>query len=126
MRERRKRDVALFEAGSDVGKRIDEVRAERGWTIAELAKRSGVDSGNLSRLRLGDRRAERISVAHAFALADALGVETRWLFLGAGPKTTPSSSKLVEAHRLVRAAAELLEGSEQATQHTTQVVDREP
>jgi transcriptional regulator with XRE-family HTH domain len=108
MKERKKRDAAWFESVSDVGRRIDEVRAERGWTISEVSKRSGVDSGNLSRLRLGDRQAGRISVAHAFAIADALGVEARWLFLGSGPKVGMTPSTLAEAQRLVREAADLL------------------
>lgn len=108
--DRRKRDVAVFEPVSEVGRRIDAVRAERGWTISELAKRSGMDGGNITKLRLGDRQADRTGVAQALALADALGVEVRWLFLGQGPKTSVGAARLVEAQRLVREAAKLLEG----------------
>lgn len=105
---RTKRGMPFFEAESEVGKRIDAVCAELGWSLSELSRRSGVDSGNITRLRLGDRQAERTGVAQAFALADALGVELRWLFLGEGPRTALNSGTVAEAQRLVLAAAKLL------------------
>jgi transcriptional regulator with XRE-family HTH domain len=50
--------------------RLRVLRTERGWTLDELARRSGVNASTISRMETGRRR---IALDHLAALAGALG-----------------------------------------------------
>ena len=54
----------------DVGPRLRELRTERGWSLAEVAKRSGLSVSFLSSV---ERGTSSISVGNLFKLADAYG-----------------------------------------------------
>ncbi len=55
-----------------LGRNIARLRQERGWPQSELARRSGVSQGFVSRLESGDSMQTLVGVAAA--LARALGV----------------------------------------------------
>jgi transcriptional regulator with XRE-family HTH domain len=59
------------------GVRLKELRAERDWTLDQLARRSGLSKPFLSRLESGDRQA---SIAAALTLARVFGVSLDFLF----------------------------------------------
>ncbi|HUJ45442.1 MAG TPA: XRE family transcriptional regulator, partial [Opitutaceae bacterium] len=59
------------------GARLKELRAGRGWTLDQLARRSGLSKAYLSRLESGDRQA---SIAAALTLARIFGVSLDFLF----------------------------------------------
>lgn len=68
---------------TEFGLRLDQALAAKGWTQVRLAREAGAHTGSLSRMRSG-ARGLRTDPRTIFALADALGVEARWLFLGEG------------------------------------------
>jgi transcriptional regulator with XRE-family HTH domain len=51
-------------------RRLRVLRTERGWTLDELARRSGVNASTISRIETGRRR---LALDHLAALAGALG-----------------------------------------------------
>lgn len=57
--------------------RLGELRSERGWTLDELAERSGLSKPFLSRLEAGDRRP---SIAAVLTLARVYGVSIGAIF----------------------------------------------
>ncbi len=61
----------MDEALSVFGPRLRELRAGRGWTLAELAERSGLSKPFLSRLEAADRQP---SIAAVLTLAKVFGV----------------------------------------------------
>lgn len=65
-----------------VGDRVRQVRQERGWTVAELAKRVGIAQSSLSELELGDSK----GTAYIVDLALTLEVSPFWLNSGKGRK----------------------------------------
>jgi transcriptional regulator with XRE-family HTH domain len=71
-----------------MGKRIESERKALGWTQAQLAHK--VDPENFSQQAL-DRLEKRDSDTSKFAvqIADALGVNLRWLLTGNGRKDEP-------------------------------------
>lgn len=70
------------------GKRIRELREERGWSQVDLAKRSGVSKQAISKIEAPDSdHVGRFDSLHK--LAAALGVHISNLF-GAAPTATPS------------------------------------
>jgi len=54
----------------DVGQRLRDLRTERGWSLAEVAQRSGLSVSFLSSV---ERGTSSISVGNLFKLADAYG-----------------------------------------------------
>lgn len=58
------------------GRRLRELRQERGWSQYELARRAGVSQGTLSNIERGDTQP---FPATQRALAEALGMEAREL-----------------------------------------------
>ena len=68
-----------------VRRRLRELRAEQGLTLAQVAERATLDVSTLSRLEAGKRR---LALDHLPALAAALGVSTDDL-LGTGPARDP-------------------------------------
>lgn len=68
-----------------VRRRLRELRAERGLTLAQVAERANIDMSTLSRLESGKRR---LALDHVPALAGALGVSSDDL-LGAAPVPDP-------------------------------------
>lgn len=67
-----------------IQKRLEELLAESGTTQTALAKQVGVKRGAISAIVRG--RTKNPRPAHLFLIADALGVEPRWLATGQGPK----------------------------------------
>ncbi|HTB79713.1 MAG TPA: XRE family transcriptional regulator [Opitutaceae bacterium] len=57
--------------------RLKELRTDRGWTLEQLARRSGLSKPFLSRLESGDRQ---VSIAAALTLARIFGVSLDFLF----------------------------------------------
>lgn len=68
-----------------VRRRLRELRAERGLTLAQVAERAHIDISTLSRLEAGKRR---LALDHLPALAAALGVSADEL-VGAAPAPDP-------------------------------------
>jgi transcriptional regulator with XRE-family HTH domain len=59
--------------------RVEELREAKGWSQAELARRSGVPQPTISRIEAGESGS--ISLANLERLADALGVDAGYLIL---------------------------------------------
>lgn len=68
-----------------VRRRLRELRAERGMTLAQVAEKASIDVSTLSRLEAGKRR---LALDHIPGLAAALGVTADDL-LGAAPRADP-------------------------------------
>jgi len=68
-----------------VRRRLRELRARQGLTLAQVAERASIDVSTLSRLEAGKRR---LALDHIPALASALGVSADAL-LGVGPAPDP-------------------------------------
>lgn len=64
---------------SPVRLRITEIREVKGWSQAELARRSGVPQPTISRLESGKTRT--IDLDNLENLADALGVDAGYLIV---------------------------------------------
>ena len=62
---------------AELGFRLKELRADRGWTLEELAERTGLSKPFLSRLEAGDRQP---SIAAVLTLARAFGVAVGAMF----------------------------------------------
>lgn len=65
-----------------LGFRLRDLRANRGWTLEELAERTGLSKPFLSRLEAGDRQP---SIAAVLTLARAFGVSVGAMFESATP-----------------------------------------
>lgn len=61
----------------DVGRRIAEVRADRGWTQEQLAERLGIQTNNLQRMELG---MQNLTLRSIVRVANGLGVPLATLF----------------------------------------------
>lgn len=57
-----------------IGRRVKELRGERGWTQAELAERAGLKFQAVSRL---ERGGQSPTITTLQKIADAFGVEMR-------------------------------------------------
>jgi transcriptional regulator with XRE-family HTH domain len=79
---------------AELGRRIRGLRAERGWTLDELARRSGVTKSYLSRLEDGDRQP---SIATLLSLAGAFGIPMPALFEAQRPEENCSIVRAEEA-----------------------------
>ena len=69
---------------SDFSTRLGRLRATRGLTLSELARRSGVDKGNLARLEAGTAKAPTLETAKRLAQALRVPLST----LAAAPAVT--------------------------------------
>lgn len=69
-----------------VRRRLRELRAERGWTLAQVAERAHLDVSTLSRLEAGKRR---LALDHLPGLAAALEVSTDELLGTTRPTVDP-------------------------------------
>lgn len=67
----------------DYGERLRTARRARNWTQAELAEKSGVPQGTISKIERGDQETSRYDVL----LADALEISATWLARGTGQMT---------------------------------------
>ena len=90
----RTRDEELLRA---IGRRIADLRQQRGYTQERLAERIGIEPVTLSRLETGNRA---VSISSASRLADALGVGLGDLLDVQRP--LPESTTPPEAAELVR------------------------
>lgn len=70
---------------SPLGRRVYELREEKGWTLEVLAEKSGLCAHTISTTERGTREP---SLFTAICLADALGVTLDYLVLGRGTYTT--------------------------------------
>ena len=76
----------------NVAFRLKETRIEKGLSINELSRKSGVGSSNISRL---EKHEGALTVKTASKLAEALGVGTSWLLDGnIGEKEYPVEGRL--------------------------------
>jgi transcriptional regulator with XRE-family HTH domain len=80
-----------------VRRRLRELRAERGLTLAQVAERSNLDVSTLSRLESGKRR---LALDHIPPLAAALGVEAGDLLGTASPPDPRVRGRAVKRDRL--------------------------
>jgi transcriptional regulator with XRE-family HTH domain len=89
----------------DIGRAVKLCRSQKGWTLRELAKRTGIAISHLSMIERNQRDA---SMSVMRALANAFGMPLNVLiFLAADPKElTGISNELKE--KLSCAALELL------------------
>lgn len=89
----------------DIGRAVKLCRSQKGWTLREVAKRTGIAVSHLSMIERNQRDA---SMSVMQGLANAFGMPLNVLiFLAADPKElTGISNELKE--KLSRAALELL------------------
>jgi transcriptional regulator with XRE-family HTH domain len=66
---------------SPLGRRVYELREEKGWTLEKLAEKSGLCVNTVSTTERGTREP---SLLTAMCLADALGCSLDYLVLGRG------------------------------------------
>ncbi len=78
---------------TDIGKRIRQVRTQRGWTQAKLAEKSGVEPSNISHI---ERAATKLSLTTLVSIANALEVSLDELAFGSLIKSPHVSIKLIE------------------------------
>jgi transcriptional regulator with XRE-family HTH domain len=62
-----------------VSLRVKELRQAKGWRQVDLAERSGIDQGNISKIEQGQTRG--VDFATLEKLADALGVDAGFLIV---------------------------------------------
>jgi len=79
-RRRVRRDADITAAA--IGARVESLRLARGWTTAELARRTGLSRPFLTRLQAGRHPSLPNGAAEA-ALADVYGVTLDWIWRGA-------------------------------------------
>lgn len=84
--------VTRSDATNEFARRFDDALDARGWSLNKLRVTLRVSSGYVNRLRT--RGAQQIAPDTMFAIADALGVEARWLFTGTGSR----DGRTPEAH----------------------------
>lgn len=77
-----------------ISERLKHARERRGWTQGKLAVTAGLSQGTIGNIESGARQAK----ASLIAIAEALGVNYKWLAEGQGPEL---SSKEPEAVYLV-------------------------
>jgi transcriptional regulator with XRE-family HTH domain len=89
----------------DIGRAIKLCRSQKGWTLRDLAKRTGIAVSHLSMIERNQRDA---SMAAMQALANAFGMPLNILiFLAADPKDLSGMTNELK-EKLSRAALELL------------------
>jgi len=70
-------EQAIEQSLTELGERLSAFRTSRGWTLDELAERSGLSKGQLSRLESAERQP---SLAALLSLAQAYGVAVASFF----------------------------------------------
>ena len=88
--------------------RIDQLRDEKGWMKAELAKRIGVHPSQIGRIISGDTAS--ISSDILIGLTKEFGVSADYI-LGLTPVRTPKNSDISELGLSEVAVRKLLDGS---------------
>lgn len=83
-----------------LGNRLRQLRKNKGWTLEEAFKASGVSGSNISRLE--DDQSPRVAACTLAALARAYRVDVRELFQAAGWYSEPPEILEAEAKRLSR------------------------
>jgi XRE family transcriptional regulator, regulator of sulfur utilization len=73
---------ALDDPAGDVGARVRALRAERGLSLSELARRAGIGKATLSGLEAGTRNP---TLETLYAVTSALGLPLTALVAGPGP-----------------------------------------
>jgi transcriptional regulator with XRE-family HTH domain len=95
----------------DVGRRIAELRRERGWTQEQLAERLGIQANNLQRIELG---MQNLTLHTLVRVANGLGVGLAPLFEaptsravrpGRPKKQAPDRASPPPRHKVSRTAA---------------------
>ena len=76
-----------------IGKRIKELRTEKGWTQANLAEKSGVEPSNISHI---ERAATKLSLPTMVNIANALGVTLDEIAYGSLEKSSHVSLKMLD------------------------------
>lgn len=76
-----------------IGRRIREVRKERGWTQAQLAEKSGIEPSNISHI---ERAATKLSLPTMVNIANALEVTLDELAYGSLIKSAHVSAKIAD------------------------------
>ncbi|MFF7183191.1 helix-turn-helix domain-containing protein [Streptomyces sp. NPDC008121] len=83
-----------MELAAHVGSRLRELRKVRGWSLSELARRSGIGKGTLSELESGGRNP---TLETLYALTTALGTPLSTVLQGFAPTTAGISGQAVDA-----------------------------
>jgi len=73
---------------ASLGERLRQIRKENGWTLVEVAKRSGLATSTVSKV---ERGLMRLTYDRFMQLADGLGVDISELFTPEGETFTPQS-----------------------------------
>jgi transcriptional regulator with XRE-family HTH domain len=91
--------------GSDIGRKLRQIRQARGKSLAVIAGRAGISTGYLSRLESGERALDRRSLI--VALADALEVAPSELTAGlfTSPRPQRDDAALTEVRQALHAVA---------------------
>lgn len=76
-----------------IGKRIKELRIEKGWTQAILAEKSDVEPSNISHI---ERAATKLSLPTLVNIANALGVTLDEIAYGSLVKSAHVSVKMID------------------------------
>ena len=87
-----------------IGKRIRQIRMERGWTQAALAEKSGVEPSNISHI---ERAATKLSLPTLIRIANALEVSLDELVYGNLVKSSHVSVKIIDEQLADCSAQEL-------------------
>jgi transcriptional regulator with XRE-family HTH domain len=85
---------------SPLGKRIFDLRKDKGLTQGQLAELAGVRQSSISDLETGETA--EISGGTLVGLANVFGVRSKWLYSGRGPKE-------LDGHDLTQDEIEMLE-----------------
>ena len=80
-----KRGRSGKEPPTPMGRRLRDLRKEKGWSQEKLAEESGV---SIKAIRTTERSTHDPSLFSAICLADALGCSLDYLVLGRGTYTT--------------------------------------
>ncbi len=91
---------------AEVGRRVRELRASRGLTQAELARKLGMPQPNVSEIERGGRG---LTVHQAVRLAKALGVTTDAILQGATEGTAARPGTSLKLRRRLQKIEELPE-----------------
>jgi transcriptional regulator with XRE-family HTH domain len=83
---------------NDVGVRIAKLRAEKGQTLATVAKAIGVSGPAVQQWESGISK--NIKLANLIRLAEHFGVSIRWLVSGEGPMQPDEAGTAFEAQVL--------------------------
>lgn len=81
----------------DVKNRLIEALSDKGWSAAELARRSGINKGTISHYLHGDMIPKQSKVG---AMAEALGVSPSWLLGFNVSKTGEALPSVIDLDKL--------------------------